>query len=115
MSEYSDIDIPVVPRLSGPCKGMPVEWWFPEHPPTSEQTFNAQRAVEICKTCLDIDACGEYAIENPKVVGIWGGMSWKQRQRIRVVRERNRSLGRVQAEKTNQRKIANDLMERRAQ
>ena len=115
MSEYIDLDMPVVPKLNGPCKGMPVEWWFPEYPPTSEQSFNAQRAVEICKTCPDIDTCGEFAIENPKIVGIWGGMSWKQRQRIRVVRDRVRTLGYVELEKKKQRKIANDLRERKAQ
>lgn len=115
MSDYSEVDIPIVPRLKSSCKGMPVEWWFPEHPPTSEQSFNAARAVEVCKTCVDIEACGEFAIQNPRVIGIWGGMSWKQRQRIRVVRERNAAFSRIEEEKQKQRSIASELKVRQAQ
>jgi hypothetical protein len=105
MSEYEFFETGEVPRLDGACKGMPVEWWFPEHPPTAEQSAQMNHAISICNGCKEKQICGDFAIDNPKVIGIWGGMGWKERQRVRTRRNRIAALKNLEEEKARQKKI----------
>jgi WhiB family redox-sensing transcriptional regulator len=59
------------------CKPHPTEWWFPERGDPTEQ------AKIICHTCPVRLDCLNYALNIPSLVGIWGGMSGKERRQIR--------------------------------
>lgn len=98
-------DMPEIPKLDGNCKGMPTDWWFPEHPMTQEQSRNAARAVEICDDCHEKEKCLEFAVTNPKIAGIWGGVGWKQRQTIRLIRNRKAAAERIAVEREKQKQI----------
>jgi WhiB family redox-sensing transcriptional regulator len=60
------------------------EWWFP---PTSAPA-EAERAVEICRTCQVKDLCLDYAIQHGIDHGIWGGRSTPERNAISKARRR---------------------------
>lgn len=94
-----------VPKFDGACKGMPTDWWFPEFPMTQEQSRNATKAIEICDNCHEKQRCLDYAIDNPKIAGIWGGAGWKQRQNMRRRKLRQEVNARIQAEKEKQKQI----------
>ena len=59
------------------CRHHPTRLWFPER---GEPTHHAKN---ICNTCPVKQDCLEYALEIPNCVGIWGGMSGRQRRQIR--------------------------------
>jgi WhiB family redox-sensing transcriptional regulator len=42
-------------------------------------------AVKACHTCDVRDACLEYALDNRETFGIWGGLSERQRRKIRTL------------------------------
>jgi hypothetical protein len=102
-------DMPEIPRFDGACKGMPTEWWFPENPTTPQMSINSARAVEICDGCHEKERCLEFAVDNPKIAGIWGGLGWKQRQRIRIMKNRRAAAARLNEEKAKQKKIISTL------
>lgn len=63
------------------CQGRNPEWWFPA---VGE---SGVRAKEVCADCPLLDRCREYAIGEPGLDGVWGGLSPKERAAIRVERE----------------------------
>lgn len=77
--EILEDEIPV-PRFDGDCRGLPTTWWFPER---GEANTGTRKAVEICKTCPVLIECGEFANSYPKLHGIWGATTLRQRQRRR--------------------------------
>jgi WhiB family redox-sensing transcriptional regulator len=59
------------------CRGADADLFFPE------RGASTRRAKSICKACdVRID-CLEYAIVNGEKFGIWGGMSERERRRVR--------------------------------
>lgn len=56
--------------------------------PTRTQPLVARQARQVCNGCPVIDDCAEYAINDPNLQGVWGGMSWIERTRIRQTRKR---------------------------
>jgi hypothetical protein len=53
-------------------------WWFPERGDATD------RARKVCADCPDQLACADWALAAPtRLVGIWGGLSGFDRQRIR--------------------------------
>ena len=60
------------------------EIWFPNEAGKSDE---GQEAKDICKQCLVIDACLEWALANNEQ-GIWGGMGSSQRARLKTTRRR---------------------------
>ena len=48
------------------------------------------RSKEVCRGCVVREDCLEYALANGEKFGIWGGMSERERRRIR----RQRALAR---------------------
>ena len=59
------------------CKPHPTEWWFPKRGDPVDQ------AKIICHTCPVRIDCLNYALIIPNLVGIWGGMSGRERRDIR--------------------------------
>ncbi|ALX66828.1 WhiB family transcriptional regulator [Microbacterium sp. XT11] len=60
------------------CAQSDPDLWFP--PKGGEGGAEAKR---ICQSCDVIGQCLAYALEHNETVGIWGGKSPKERQRIR--------------------------------
>ena len=59
------------------CKGMPTNLFYPER---GEPT---KPALEVCKPCPVKAECLQYSIDNSERWGVWGGMTERQRRRIR--------------------------------
>ena len=61
----------------GKCREVPPETFFPS------DGLGVIRAQRICATC-DVSAeCLEYALENDERFGIWGGLSERERRRLK--------------------------------
>lgn len=61
------------------CKNADPEAWFDEHHESSHRKL----AISICNTCKHQTECAAYAIVRPDIVGIWGGTTTADRERIR--------------------------------
>lgn len=59
------------------CRGRPVAAFFP----SSEGAV--ARAIALCRQCPVRDACLDYARANRIDDGVWGGMSERDRRRLR--------------------------------
>ena len=66
---------------NGACRGADADLFFPE------RGASTRRAKQICSECAVQVECLEYAICTGEKFGIWGGMSERERRRIR--RQRN--------------------------
>lgn len=69
------------------CRGADADLFFPE------RGASTRRAKAICGACEVRVQCLEYAIVNGEKFGIWGGMSERERRRVR--RERITAARRV--------------------
>lgn len=70
------------------CMGVDPELFFPE------RGSSTREAKEVCRGCVVREDCLEYALANGEKFGIWGGMSERERRRVR----RMRVLARQQAQ-----------------
>ena len=59
------------------CRGIDTELFFPE------RGVPAAQAKAVCAGCVVRDACLEYALQNHERFGIWGGLSERERRRVR--------------------------------
>ena len=55
-------------------------WWFDDDP------AGVAKALRVCRRCPVRPACLDHALDNREMVGIWGGMT--ARQRLRIMKER---------------------------
>jgi hypothetical protein len=62
---------------SQPCNQDP-EAWFPE------KGGSVREAKAMCARCPFTDACREYALDRPDLLGVWGGLSQRERQQLRA-------------------------------
>jgi WhiB family transcriptional regulator, redox-sensing transcriptional regulator len=69
------------------CLGVDPDLFFPE------RGASTREAMEVCRGCVVRDDCLEYALATGEMFGIWGGMSERERRRIR----RQRALARAAA------------------
>ncbi len=69
------------------CLGVDPDLFFPE------RGASTREAKEVCRGCVVKDDCLEFALANGEKFGIWGGMSERERRRIR----RQRALDRQAA------------------
>ncbi len=74
---------------SANCLGVDPDLFFPE------RGAGIQEAKAVCRACVVREECLEYSLVNGEKFGIWGGMTERERRRIRraraVVRFINRS------------------------
>ena len=68
------------------CLGVDPDLFFPE------RGASTREAKEVCRGCVVREECLEFALANGEKFGIWGGMSERERRRIR----RQRALARRQ-------------------
>ena len=66
------------------CLGVDPDLFFPE------RGASTREAKEVCRGCVVREQCLEYALANGEKFGIWGGLSERERRRIR----RQRALAR---------------------
>lgn len=59
------------------CLGVDPDLFFPE------RGASTREAKEVCRGCVVQGDCLEYALANGEKFGIWGGMSERERRRIR--------------------------------
>ena len=69
------------------CLGVDPDLFFPE------RGASTREAKEVCRGCVVREDCLEYALRNSEKFGIWGGISERERRRIR----RQRALARQAA------------------
>jgi WhiB family redox-sensing transcriptional regulator len=62
------------------CLGVDPDLFFPE------RGASTREAKEVCRGCVVREHCLEYALVNGEKFGIWGGMSERERRRIRRAR-----------------------------
>lgn len=63
------------------CKGADPDLFFPERGASTRQ------AKSICRECSVRDECLEFAIVSSEKFGIWGGLSERERRKIRKERQ----------------------------
>ncbi len=59
------------------CLGAGGDRFFPE------RGASTREAKEVCRGCVVRDDCLNFAIDNGEKHGIWGGMSERERRRVR--------------------------------
>ena len=62
------------------CMGVDPDLFFPE------RGASTREAKEVCRGCVVRGDCLEYALDNGEKFGIWGGMSERERRRLRRAR-----------------------------
>ena len=62
------------------CWGVDPDLFFPD------RGASTREAKEVCRGCVVREDCLEYALSNSEKFGIWGGMSERERRRIRRAR-----------------------------
>jgi WhiB family redox-sensing transcriptional regulator len=73
------------------CLGVDPDLFFPE------RGMSTREAKEVCRGCVVREDCLEYALANGEKFGIWGGLSERERRRIRRARALVRRSGGVTA------------------
>jgi WhiB family redox-sensing transcriptional regulator len=63
------------------CMGVDPDLFFPE------RGASTREAKEVCRGCVVREDCLEYAIANGEKFGIWGGLSERERRKIRRARQ----------------------------
>ena len=53
------------------------------HPKTGNEGGRIKNAKKVCAGCSVIAKCAEYAIADPELSGVWGGLTDKERELIR--------------------------------
>ena len=66
------------------CMGVEPDLFFPE------RGASTREAKEVCRGCVVREDCLEYALANGEKFGIWGGMSERERRRLRRARAMQR-------------------------
>lgn len=72
-----------------------------------EKFDSKKKAAEMCKGCPVISQCLTYALENDEQWGIWGGMTTKDRKRLK--RQMNTFLSKLETRRMGQ---SQDAVER---
>jgi WhiB family transcriptional regulator, redox-sensing transcriptional regulator len=81
--------LPTVPawQRQANCMGVDPDLFFPE------RGASTREAKEVCRGCVVREDCLEFALTNGEKFGIWGGMSERERRRIRRRRALERRGG----------------------
>jgi len=69
-------------REQAACKDEPTELFFPQR---GEQIDEAR---EICRGCESLEPCRDYGLRHRDLLGVFGGLSERERQRIRGRKKR---------------------------
>ena len=75
--QYARIDGPLAWQQHALCAQTDPEAFFPE------KGGSTREAKAVCQACQVREECLEYALANDERFGIWGGMSERERRRLR--------------------------------
>ena len=75
-------------QLEANCLGVDPDLFFPERGASTKE------AKAVCKGCVVREVCLEFALQNGEKFGIWGGLSERERRRIRRQRALDRAAKR---------------------
>ena len=75
-------------QLEANCLGVDPDLFFPERGASTKE------AKAVCKGCVVREDCLEFALQNGEKFGIWGGLSERERRRIRRQRALERAAKR---------------------
>jgi len=78
-------------QIQANCMGVDPDLFFPE------RGASTREAKEVCRGCVVREDCLEYALANGEKFGIWGGMSERERRRVRRARALQRRDAAVNA------------------
>ena len=81
---YARIDGPLAWQQHALCAQTDPEAFFPE------KGGSTREAKAVCQACQVREDCLEYALANDERFGIWGGMSERERRRLRDPRHEGR-------------------------
>ncbi len=75
-------------RDEAACAGHPTDWWYPHgnellHP----------KAAALCAGCTVRQECLDHAMALPERHGHWGGLSMRERERMRGAERKRRREG----------------------
>lgn len=62
------------------CKGMPLEWFFPE------KGGHHRLGKQVCKKCPVTEECLRWALVTQQPDGLWGGMTTRERVALLAAR-----------------------------
>jgi WhiB family redox-sensing transcriptional regulator len=68
-------------QRSANCLGVDPDLFFPE------RGGSTREAKEVCRGCVVRQECLQYALDNSEKFGIWGGLSERERRRLRRRRD----------------------------
>ncbi len=78
------------------CMGVDPDLFFPE------RGASTREAKEVCRGCVVREDCLEYALTNGEKFGIWGGVSERERRKIRRRRALSRQTGAIATDSARQ-------------
>ena len=89
MEHFLELLLPTQPpwQRQANCMGVDPDLFFPE------RGASTREAKEVCRGCVVREDCLEFALTNGEKFGIWGGMSERERRRIRRRRALERRTG----------------------
>jgi len=67
-------------RLLGTCRQVDPELWYPD------KGASVKDPKRVCRSCPVRDQCLEYAMDHDERYGVWGGLSERERRRLRRTR-----------------------------
>jgi WhiB family redox-sensing transcriptional regulator len=73
------------------CLGVDPDLFFPE------RGASTREAKEVCRGCVVREDCLDHAVANGEKFGIWGGLSERERRRVRRARAGARQNGAASA------------------
>lgn len=65
----------------GSCKDLPPSYMF------GQDSGEVEAAKVICRNCVVVEICAEYALASRVNSGVWGGMSERERRGILKLRQ----------------------------
>jgi WhiB family transcriptional regulator, redox-sensing transcriptional regulator len=74
---------PIIP----PCQITDPDLWFGNEDDAASTRF--RDAKNMCSYCPAIQACAAYAIANDEMYGVWGGLTPRERQLLRMKHKSN--------------------------
>jgi WhiB family redox-sensing transcriptional regulator len=72
-------------RDQAACRGLDPDIFYP----VTDDEADAAEAQAVCARCPVREPCGEYALSSREKLGVWGGLT--ERDRRRIVRHRRKS------------------------
>lgn len=68
----------------GACVGADLDLFFPQPGRGPSAAFLYRQAKAICDSCKVVGECREFAVKHEPGFGMWGGLSPKGRERVRL-------------------------------